>query len=226
MNQTLRTQFLKSHIILSRAQLHIFQLQWNKTLLIFCFLTLVTFQVPYWVWLWLNCTVFEYRWQKIVRQYLLARFIDRSLGQVVGLVFQMFYNKILIYFRLPSLWVWTRSLYNFGGILLFRIDIHVDFNVYSRVIGVEAGQEDIFEIDLWEFAMDLGFERVLGDFGLFCVEGNLTDAKSGFFSGWILGSKGKNFLVHRFKQVYSKMSNSLKLHKQINQNQNYFVLSK
>jgi hypothetical protein len=31
--------------------------------------------------------------------------------------------------------------------------------------------------------MDLGFKRVLGDFGLFCVEGNLTDAKSGFFSG-------------------------------------------
>ncbi len=31
---------------------------------------------------------------------------------------------------------------------MFRIDIHVDFDVCSRVIGVEAGQEGIFEIDL------------------------------------------------------------------------------
>ncbi len=138
----------------------------------------------------------------------------------------MFSNKFLIYFRLSALWIWTRFLDHFGGILLFRISIHVDFSVCSRVIGVEAGQEDIFEIDLWEFAMNLRFERVLGDFGLFCVEGNLTDAKSGFFSGWILRCKGKNFIVHRFTQVISKMSNWLNLLKQINQlhnqNQNYW----
>ncbi len=78
-NQTLRSQFLECHFILLRVRLHTLQLQWKKTLLIFIFLDIITFWIPDLIYLRLNGTVLEYRWQKIVRWKLLSWFVGWSL---------------------------------------------------------------------------------------------------------------------------------------------------